>query len=100
MSEEEWDKLCLDRKPAIDERGYWTPRGSEDWDWRTLLKRLRLMRGATRRKVALDARMAQSQVAKAESGADVRLSTVTRLIAALGCRLSLRVRPVTPFEIR
>lgn len=100
MSEEEWDRLCLDRKPPIDEQGYWAPRDAGEWDWWTLQKRLRLMRGVTQRQLAHGAKMVQSHVAKAESGADVRLSTVIRLIGALGCRLSLRVRPVRPFEVR
>lgn len=103
MSEEEWDKLCVDtgdRKPPVDEQGYWAPRGAGDWDWPMLLRRLRLMRGLTQVQLAVEAGVVQSHVAKAESGSDVRLSTVQRLIRALGCRLSLRVRPVTPFEIR
>lgn len=84
----------------MSDEEFWPPKGGSDWPWPLLLKRLRLMRGLTQRGLAEEAGIAQSHVAKAESGADVRLSTMNRLIGALGCRLSLRVRPVRPFEIR
>ena len=103
MSDEEWDCLCADmvpHQPPVDTQGFWSPQGSLDWTWPVLLKRLRWMRGLNQRQLAEEAGVAQSHVAKAESGADVRLSTIVRLIAALGCRLSLRVRPIKPFESR
>lgn len=103
MSEEEWDRLCGDmgpRQQPVDAQGFWSPKGGSDWPWPVLLRRLRLVRGVTQSRLAADAGIVQSHVAKAESGSDVRLSTIVRLIGALGCRLSLRVKPVVPFQIR
>lgn len=103
MSEEEWEKICADTGPrhqAVGAEGFWAPKGGADWSWAVLLKRLRLIRGLNQRQLAGMAGIVQSHVAKAESGSDVRMSTIVRLIAALGCRLSLRVRPIKPFELR
>jgi len=58
------------------------------------------MRGLTQSQLARQAGVAQSDVSKAESDVDVRVSTIARLVSALGCRLVLRVRPVVPFEAR
>lgn len=88
------------RKPQIDGQGFWSPEGGCDWPWPVLLRRLRLMRGLNQRQLAEKAGMVQSHVAKAESGVDVRLSTIERLIAAMECRVSFRVRPITPFPSR
>lgn len=90
----------LVRKPPLDAQGFWSPEGGLDWPWPVLLRRLRLMRGLTQRQLAEKTGLVQSHVAKAESGADVRLSTIARLIDALDCRLALRVRPIKPFESR
>ena len=49
------------------------------------------MRGLTQRELAEKTGVVQSHVSKAESGSDVRLSTIARLIAVLDCRMSLRV---------
>jgi DNA-binding Xre family transcriptional regulator len=84
----------------FDSDGFWAPDGALDWPAPVLLKRLRLMRGLTQKELAQRAQVVQSHVSKTEAGSDVRLSTMLRLIDALGCRLSLRVRPVTPFEMR
>jgi DNA-binding Xre family transcriptional regulator len=103
MNQEAWDSLCEDmtpRKPPVDAQGFWSPEGGLDWTWPVLLRRLRLMRGLNQRQLAEEAGIVQSHVAKAESGSDVRLSTIVRLIKALGCRLSLRVQPIKPFELR
>lgn len=84
----------------LDEQGYWAPKGGSDWSPAVLVKRLRLMRGLTQRELAAQARVVQSHVSETETGADVRASTLTRLVEALGCRLALRVKPVVPFEAR
>jgi len=87
MSEEEWDAICADlspRQPPVDAEGFWTPKGSADWTWPVLLKRLRVMRGLTQKSLAEEAGIVQSHVAKAEAGSEVYWST----------------RPIVPFEIR
>jgi transcriptional regulator with XRE-family HTH domain len=84
----------------FDSEGFWTPDGSLDWTCPVLLKRLRLMRRLTQRELAEKADIVQSHISKAESGSDVRLSTMFRIVEALECRLALRVKPITPFEIR
>jgi DNA-binding Xre family transcriptional regulator len=85
---------------AFDAEGFWSPDGALDWTCPVLLKRVRLMRGLTQRELAARAQVVQSHVSKAESGCDIRLSTIIRLVDALECRLALRVRPTTPFEVR
>lgn len=84
----------------MDEQGYWTPKGATDLPPADLVKRLRLMRGLSQSELAAQAGVVQSQVSRTEAGADVRASTLTRLVEALGCRLDFRVRPVVPFEVR
>lgn len=88
------------RKSPIDDGGFWSPEGGSDWPWPVLLKRLRLMRGLSQRQLAERAGVVQSHVAKAEAGADIRMSTLERLIGAMGCRTTVRVRPFEPFELR
>lgn len=82
----------------VDEQGYWVPKGGTGLGPADLVRRLRLMRGLTQRELAVKASVVQSHVSKTEAGADVRASTLTRLVEALGCRLDLRVRPIVPFE--
>ncbi len=84
-------------KPPIDGQGFWSPEGGLDWTWPVLLRRLSRLRHLTQRQLAEKAGMVQSHVAKAESGADVRWSTIVRLVEALDCCLSLRVRQNAPF---
>ncbi len=69
-------------KPPIDGQGFWSPEGGLEWTWPVLLKRLRRLRHLTQRQLAEKTGMVQSHVAKAESGADVRLSTIVRLTSA------------------
>lgn len=87
-------------KPKLDADGLWSPDGGLDWSCAVLLRRLRRLRGLTQRQLAAQAGIVQSHVSKAESGADLHFSMVTRLIEALECRLVLRVLPVKPFELR
>ncbi|MBI5247421.1 MAG: helix-turn-helix transcriptional regulator [Elusimicrobia bacterium] len=94
------ERLLRSRGAPIDAQGFWSPEGALDWPARILLRRLRLMRGWTQKGLAERAGMAQSHVAKSEAGQDIRLRTLEKLVAALGCRLSLRVRPIVPFEVR
>ena len=92
-------KDLFNREPVLDAQGFWSPEGGLDWAWPMLLRRLRRRRLLTQRQLAEKAGIVQSHVSKAESGAaDVRLSTIVRLTEALGCRLSLRVRPIVPFD--
>lgn len=84
----------------MDEQGYWAPKGGTDMGPADLVKRLRLMRGLSQRQLAVQAGVKQSHVCRLETGADLRASTLARLVVALGCKLDLRVRPVVPFEVR
>jgi transcriptional regulator with XRE-family HTH domain len=80
--------------------GDWFPAGGSVWTGAVLVKRLRLMRGWTQRELAARARISQSHVVKVEAGGDVRLTTVTKLVDAMECRLLLRALPVTPLPVR
>lgn len=56
------------------------------WTHGEALRRLRLRRGLKRYQLAALAGVSASLVGRLEKGADVRLSTLRRLYAALGCR--------------
>lgn len=57
------------------------------WSNEERLRRLRIRFGLNRKQLAALAGVSASLVGRAEKGADVRLSTLTKLYAALGCRL-------------
>lgn len=57
------------------------------WSSHECLRRLRLRYHLNRKQLAAKAGVSASLVGRAEKGADVRLSTLRRLYAALGCRL-------------
>lgn len=57
------------------------------WPAPERLRRLRLRFHLNRKQLAAKAGVSASLVGRAEKGADVRLSTLMRLYAALGCRL-------------
>jgi transcriptional regulator with XRE-family HTH domain len=57
------------------------------WTHHECLRRLRMRWGLRRKELAAKAGVSASLVGRAEKGADVRLSTLRRLYAALGCRL-------------
>jgi transcriptional regulator with XRE-family HTH domain len=57
------------------------------WPVHECLRRLRLRFGLNRKQLAAKAGVSASLVGRAEKGADVRLSTLIKLYAALGCRL-------------
>lgn len=57
------------------------------WPAHECLRRLRIRFSLNRKQLALKAGVSASLVGRAEKGADVRLSTLRRLYAALGCRL-------------
>jgi predicted transcriptional regulator len=63
------------------------PERFASWPVHEGLRRLRIRFGLNRKQLALKARVSASLVGRAEKGADVRLSTLRRLYAALGCRL-------------
>lgn len=63
------------------------PAAFASWDAGECLRRLRLRFGLNRRQLAAKAGVSASLVGRAEKGADVRLSTLKKLYAALGCRL-------------
>ena len=57
------------------------------WPPHECLRRLRLCLHLTRKQLAAKAGVSASLIGRAEKGADVRLSTLRKLYAALGCRL-------------
>ncbi|MBI3566558.1 MAG: helix-turn-helix domain-containing protein [Elusimicrobia bacterium] len=57
------------------------------WSNHECLRRLRLRCHLNRKQLAAKAGVSASLVGRAEKGADMRLSTLRRLYAALGCRL-------------
>jgi transcriptional regulator with XRE-family HTH domain len=60
------------------------------------LRSARAARGLTQRQLADQAGLHQAQVARAESGADLRLSTLLELAHAAGLELFLAPRAVAP----
>jgi transcriptional regulator with XRE-family HTH domain len=64
-----------------------TPAEFASWPVRECLRRLRLRFGLNRKQLAARAGVSASLIGRAEKGADVRLSTLERIYAALGCRL-------------
>lgn len=65
------------------------PAAFASWPAREVLRRLRIRLELNRRQLAAKAGVSASLVGRAEQGADVRLSTLRKLYAALGCRLLL-----------
>ena len=57
------------------------------WEIGECLRRLRVRFGLNRKQLAAKAGVCASLVGRAEKGSDIRLSTLRRLYAALGCRL-------------
>lgn len=57
------------------------------WPAHECLRRLRIRFALNRKQLAAKAKVSASLVGRAEKGADVRLSTLRKLYAALGCRL-------------
>jgi len=57
------------------------------WPPHECLRRLRLRFGLNRKQLAAKAGVSASLIGRAEKGADVRLSTLRKLYAALNCRL-------------
>lgn len=57
------------------------------WPVHECLRRLRIRFHLNRKQLAAKAGVSASLVGRAEKGADVRLSTLRKLYAALGCRL-------------
>ncbi len=63
------------------------PKEFASWPVPEALRRLRIRFGLNRKQLAAKAGVSASLVGRAEKGADMRLSTLERLYAALGCRL-------------
>ena len=63
------------------------PADFASWPAHERLRRLRIRFGLNRKQLATQAGVSASLVGRAEKGADVRLSTLQKLYAALGCRL-------------
>ncbi|MBI4375970.1 MAG: helix-turn-helix domain-containing protein [Elusimicrobia bacterium] len=57
------------------------------WSTGECLRRLRIRFGLNRKQLAAEAGVSASLIGRIEKGADMRLSTLNRLYAALGCRL-------------
>jgi len=56
------------------------------WPLPVLLRRLRIRFGLNRRQLAAKAGVSSSLIGRAEKGADVRISTIRKIFAAVGCR--------------
>ena len=63
------------------------PAAFASWPVHECLRRLRVRFGLNRKQLAAKAGVSASLVGRAERGADVRVSTLRKLYAALGCRL-------------
>jgi DNA-binding Xre family transcriptional regulator len=63
------------------------PAAFASWPAHECLRRLRIRFNLNCKQLAAKAGVSPSLVGRAEKGADVRLSTLKRLYAALGCRL-------------
>lgn len=66
-----------------------TPETFASWSLGECLRRLRTRFGYTRGALVARAGVSASLVGRAEQGADVRVSTIRKLYAALGCRVVL-----------
>jgi len=78
---------CADPVRAALVHGESAPRDFASWPPQECLRRLRIRFGLNRKQLAAKAGVSASLVGRAEKGADVRLSTLSRLYAALGCHL-------------
>jgi DNA-binding Xre family transcriptional regulator len=63
------------------------PADFASWPPHECLRRLRIRFNLNRKQLAAKAGVSASLVGRAEKGADVRLGTLRKLYAALGCRL-------------
>lgn len=78
---------------ATDEGIQIVQRGSENQIGR-LLRRARHRAGLTQREVAQRTGMMISAISRIENhGSDLRVSTLERVAAAVGCKLALELRP-------
>ncbi len=64
-----------------------TPKEFASWPVGECLRRLRIRFHLDRKQLAAKAGVSASLVGRAEKGADIRLSTIKKLYAALGCRV-------------
>lgn len=83
------DKLLEFGNPTRDAFVFADSAPSEfaSWPPHEFLRRLRLCFGLNRKQLAAQAGVSASLVGRAEKGADIRLSTLRKLYAALNCRL-------------
>ena len=63
------------------------PAAFASWPLPEFLRRLRIRFGLKRKELAAKAGVSASLIGRAEKGADVRLSTLRKIYAAVGCRL-------------
>lgn len=63
------------------------PAAFASWPLPELLRRLRIRFGLNRKQLAAKAGVSASLIGRAEKGADIRLSTLRKIYAAVGCRL-------------
>jgi transcriptional regulator with XRE-family HTH domain len=66
-----------------------TPKTFASWSTAEVLRRLRIRFALNRKELAARAGLSPSLVGRAERGADVRLSTLRKIYAAVDCRLLL-----------
>ena len=62
------------------------PKDFASWPLHECLRRLRIRFGLNKKELAAKAGVSASLVGRAEKGADMRVSTLRKLYAALGCR--------------
>ena len=63
------------------------PAAFASWPLPEFLRRLRIRFGLKRKELAAKAGVSASLIGRAEKGADIRLSTLRKIYAAVGCRL-------------
>jgi transcriptional regulator with XRE-family HTH domain len=85
------EKLLESADPVRDAIAFGEKAPAEfaSWPAPECLRRLRIRFGLNRKQLAAKAGCSASLIGRAEKGADVRLSTLTKLYAACGCRLLL-----------
>lgn len=64
-----------------------SPAAFASWPLPELLRRLRIRFHLNRKQLAAKAGVSASLIGRAEKGADVRISTLRKIYAAMGCRL-------------
>ena len=86
----------LKKDPLLGDVRGWSSTAPQEWEaaWPGLaIRQLRWRLGLTQRSLAARAGLRQGNVQRVEAGIDCRLSTLTRLLAAMGFEPMLALRP-------